>query len=62
MEPEETIKGKVAEIIETCLSAFPADSAVQIEASGSQSTDGTKLGIAVNTLTVGIKPIYGFIE
>ncbi len=59
-EPEETIKGKVAEIVEECLAAFPAGSAVQIEASGSQSTadDGT----ALNSLSLNIKPLYGFVE
>jgi hypothetical protein len=60
-EPEETIKAKVAEIIGTCLAAFPDDGAVEIEAHGSQSTDSSKPGVAVNSLTVNIKPLYGFV-
>lgn len=62
MEPEETVKAKVADIIDVCLSAFPDASSVQIEASGSQSTDSTKPGTATNQLSIKILPLYGFIE
>lgn len=61
-EPEETVKAKVSDIIDACLSAFPAGAAVQIEASGSQSTDSATPGKAVNTLSVVIRPLYGFVE
>ncbi|MCC8945982.1 hypothetical protein H8A97_12955 [Bradyrhizobium sp. Arg62] len=59
-EPEETIKGKVGEIIATALDAFPSDCAVQITASGSQYSP-SGVGV-VNSLNVEIKPIYGFVE
>ena len=61
-EPEETIKGKILDVIETCLSAFPADHPVEVSAIGSQSTDAAKPGIAVNQLQVTVKPLWGFIE
>lgn len=61
-EPEETIKGKVLNILEASLLAFPSDAAVQIEACGSQTTDSSKPNTAVNTLSVAIKPLYGFVE
>lgn len=59
-EPEETIKGKVLNIIEASLLAFPEASAIEVNASGSQSMPDP--GHAINSLSVTIKPLYGFIE
>lgn len=59
-EPEETIKGKVIEIIESALGAFPATTAVQVEAYGSQTAAAD--GKASNQLQFKITPLYGFIE
>ncbi|TAK86728.1 MAG: hypothetical protein EPO20_06330 [Betaproteobacteria bacterium] len=61
-EPEETIKSNVASAIAVALNAFPPSSAVRVEAHGSQSTDLGKPGIATNSLSVKIEPIYGFVE
>lgn len=59
MEPEETIKGKVAEIVAVALAAFPAGAAVKVWASGSQSVVGSD---TTNQLSVTIEPIYGYVE
>jgi hypothetical protein len=60
VEPEETIKSAVADIVEKALSAFPVNFPVEVSASGSQSTDST--GAAANHLTVNIKPLWGFLD
>jgi hypothetical protein len=60
VEPEETIKNGVLDIVDKALSAFPAGSPVEVSACGSQSTDAT--GAAANQLTVNIKPLWGFLE
>lgn len=57
-EPEETIKTKALEIIESSLCAMPDASAVQIEAYGSQSPVS---GGVSNQLTLKITPISGFV-
>lgn len=59
-EPEETIKAKVSDVIETCLAAFPEQSAVTIKAYGSQSVVAD--GKAINNLSITIEPLYGFVE
>ena len=61
MEPEQTIKVLVGKIIAAALEASPDNGAVQIEASGSQSTDST-VGTITNQLSLKITPIYGFVE
>lgn len=64
-EPEETIKGKVLNILEVALLAFPESSAVQVAASGSQqqpSVNPTNPTAFINSLSIDIKPIYGFVE
>ena len=66
-EPEETIKNGVAAIIATALAAYPETYAVSVSASGSQSSgySADKPSVAlgrVNTLTVSISPMYGFVE
>ena len=61
-EPEETIKNGVASIVATSLAAFPADYAVRVEASGSQSCPDFKApDEKTNQLTVKIEPIWGFL-
>lgn len=62
MEPEETIKTTVASAIEVALKAFPESYTVKVDASGSQSTDAAKPGVAVNQLKVSIEPLWGFCE
>ena len=64
MEPEETIKNTVASAIASALDAFPPNSAVRVDASGSQSCpDSSKAPKEVsNQLSVKIEPIYGFVE
>lgn len=64
-EPEETIKGKVVNIIEAALLAMPEASAVKIEAYGSQSAygnDGVNAGRMSNSVMLKIEPLYGFVE
>ena len=58
-EPEETLKNLAAQQIATSLGAMDSNYPVEIEASGSQSTDSDK---AVNQLSVKITPIWCFIE
>ena len=60
-EPEEQIKTKVLGIIKASLLVYPDVAAVEISASGSQQpTD--QPGRFMNSVSVVIKPIYGFIE
>lgn len=58
-EPEETIKTTAAMAVQRALEAFPADHAVRVEASGSQSPAGDGY---TNSLRVEITPIWGFVE
>jgi hypothetical protein len=58
-EPEESIKNAVGAIVATTLAAFPDDSAVEIDLSGSQWKDGDKG--TMNDLNVKVRPIYGFV-
>lgn len=60
-QPEAAIKDKAVEIIELALGAYPPDAVVRIEAAGSQQTDHARGG-AINSLTLKIEPIYGFVE
>jgi hypothetical protein len=63
VEPEETIKNKVLEIIATSLATFPPSSVVQVEAGGHQSTRlQDAFGVVFNQLSLTIKPLYGFVE
>ena len=64
MEPEETIKGIVGNAIAEALKAMPESSAVQVEASGSQSQADYKDSSKgfTNQLSVKIQPLYGFAE
>ncbi len=62
-EPEETLKTNACQMVELALSAFPPNSAVKVEASGSQSVpDAATPAVALNNLTLKIGPIWGFIE
>lgn len=62
-EPEETVKGKFLDQLEAALSMFPEASAVQVTASGSQhAPDYSNQTEVVNSLSLEIKPIYGFVE
>lgn len=62
-EPEETIKNTVAVAVTAALDAFPPDTAVKVEASGSQyCPDSTKPDQKFNNLTVKLEPLYGFVE
>lgn len=61
-EPEETVKAKVSEIIETALTAYPANTAVKVVAHGSQSTRSPADGGIINSVSLTIEPIYGFVE
>lgn len=61
IEPEEAIKNKLGEAIAAALAAFPPESAVSIEANGSQSSS-SQPGIATNSFSVSVKPLYGFVE
>jgi hypothetical protein len=61
MEPEETIRQQVGQIIAKALEVFPADTAVNVSASGSQQSPKGD-GKFINQLSVKIEPIYGFAE
>lgn len=67
MEPEETIKNGVGTIIAAALAAYPESYAVTVSANGSQGPgyDPNKSGATVgqvNSLTVSISPLYGFVS
>lgn len=61
-EPEESIKNGVGAAIDAALAAMPGDTAVNVQASGSQTTQGgtNEPQRAVNSLHVEVKPIWGF--
>lgn len=58
-EPEQTIKNKVAAIVDISLQAMRGDQAVKVSCSGSQYVDGQG---QINTVRVEVEPIYGFVE
>lgn len=55
MEPEESIKLKVANILEMALNAYPDGMNVSVTASGSQAKNN-ETGRATNTLRIEITP------
>jgi hypothetical protein len=67
-QPEEDIKESVAESIASALSFYPPDVPVKVIASGSQQDPdwGKKTeenrGLRINSLSVSIEPIWGFLE
>lgn len=62
-EPEETIKNTVAATLDLALAAFPPNYALRIDAAGSQhAPDHSKPDERVNSLSVKLEPIYGFVE
>lgn len=62
MEPEEEIKMNVLDILDKALAVFPDDSAVEVTAMGSQSSMATGKNKCINSLSVTIKPLHGFLE
>lgn len=65
-EPEQTIKQSVATAIAAALEHYPEGYAVSVSASGSQSPGydsekHTPQGL-LNSLTVSISPLYGFVD
>lgn len=54
LEPEESIKELVTEILDVSLTNYPVDRVVVVNAAGSQSTDDR--GRSVNVLNVTIGP------
>jgi hypothetical protein len=58
-EPEETIKKSVAAALAAALEAYPETTAVNVQASGSQS--GKELPVT-NSLSVKLETLYGFVE
>lgn len=65
-EPEETIKNGVGAILATALGAYPENSAVQVDASGSQGSGydhatGQSVSGHINSLSVKVSPLYGFL-
>lgn len=61
VEPEETIKAKIAESLAAAMGAFPDDQIVKVEANGHQSSVGPD-GKAINQFSVKVEPVYGFLE
>lgn len=62
-EPEETIKNQACAAIATALAAFPPGQAVSVSAGGSRSVaDHKKPEEAVNSLSIKIEPLWGFVE
>lgn len=62
MEPEESIKNAVGDIIDTSLCAYPHSVAVKIIANGSQYKPfADKEGI-INSVNLTIEPLYWFVE
>lgn len=66
LEPEETIKNAVGQIIATALAAFPENYAVTVNANGSQGPGYDANTSAptgqVNSLQFTISPMYGFVS
>lgn len=61
-EPEESIRQAAAVTIDAALAAHTDPSkAVRVAASGSQSQDFTSKAVS-NSLSIGIEPMYGFVE
>lgn len=58
-EPEQQIRANVFEAAKLALDAFPADEAVEVELSGSQSSHDGKVS---NQVSVNIEPIHGFVK
>lgn len=62
-EPEETIKGKIVHMLEAALLVYPETVAVQVIASGSQyAPDHRSPNEVINSLSLDIKPLHGFVE
>jgi hypothetical protein len=63
-EPEETIKNLVRDAIHTELGAYPPNFPVRVEACGSQSTpDYSKAPHEIlNSMSVKLEPVHGFVE
>ncbi len=66
-EPEESIKQKFLNILEVSLISFPEVSAIKVVASGSQSSAYDTEGKSVpdrfiNSLSITIEPVWGFVE
>lgn len=59
-EPEATVRKAVASAIAAALKAYPAASAVKVEAAGSQNGSGPTE--VINSLSVKVESVYGFIE
>lgn len=63
VEPEETLKNMVADIVAGALAVYPPNLAVRVEAGGSQhAADASKPTELVNSLKIEIAPVYGFLE
>jgi hypothetical protein len=64
MEPEQSIKAKVGEVLALALEAMPAHQPVKVNASGSQSVESNPDGPPThftNTLTLTIEPLWGYV-
>jgi hypothetical protein len=61
-EPEQTIKGMAASLIEKALTAYPSNAPVRVTAQGSQSTSHGGAGEAINSLEIKVEPLFGFVE
>ena len=62
-EPEETVKQNLVASIGAALATFPPNTAVRVEASGSQYAPDSKAPTELlNTVSLKIEPIGGFIE
>lgn len=61
-EPEETIRAQAMAAIETALGAYPDSYAVEVRAAGSQYSPDASKQEFVNSLSVEIKPLFGFVE
>lgn len=62
-EPEESIKQKVAEIVQIACGNMPEDSAIEIIASGSQyCTKRDDKQTDAHSVSVSIRPLFGFVE
>lgn len=59
-EPEEAIRQLASKIIDVALAEQDPSQVVEVSASGSMSTNGSK--VVSNTLNISINPKWGFIE
>ena len=61
-EPEQSIANAAASMIDSALAAFPPEYPVKIAAAGSQYQPDAGKPEIINSLSLSIEAVYGFVE